>query len=273
MGFSYPQWVGPFYPRGLKPVDRLRFYATQFDTVELDTTFHAAPDALRVTRWRDAVHDDFRFTVKTPRTVTHDAPPGSPASLLAMRRFLDVCRRFDHKLGVVLIQFPPSLDATKADGVRRLIDALPTDIRFATEFRHTSWRGVMTEVLRHHRLALVCAEYAAAPQTPVATTDFLYVRWIGEHDRFPAMDHEEIDPSASLLWWRDQLEALSVHRVWGFFNNDYAGYSVATCRRFQRMLGLAPSLRPDWSPEPRGLFDAAPAPSTGGDVPPSRAES
>ena len=73
MGFSYGDWAGVFYPRGLKNVDWLAHYARHFNAVELDTTFHALPDRDRVRRWGDATPPDFRFAAKTPKGITHES--------------------------------------------------------------------------------------------------------------------------------------------------------------------------------------------------------
>src|SRR3954469_23598862 len=82
MGFGYDDWSGPFYPRGVKSGDWLTFYARYFDAVELDTTFHAAPDAGRVRRGAAPVPDDFRFCAKAPRAVPHDLPPDRAADAM-----------------------------------------------------------------------------------------------------------------------------------------------------------------------------------------------
>ncbi len=74
MGFSYPDWQGSFYPQGTRPADFLTTYATAFDAVELDTTFHAAPTVEHIQKWTDAVPANFTFCVKTPKQITHNAP-------------------------------------------------------------------------------------------------------------------------------------------------------------------------------------------------------
>src|SRR5687768_14335943 len=96
MGFSYADWKGVFYPDGLEPADYLSFYARYFDTVELDTTFHATPTVERVRQWAEATGGDFRFCVKTPKDVTHAEDPASRAML--MRAFVESVREFRDKL-------------------------------------------------------------------------------------------------------------------------------------------------------------------------------
>jgi uncharacterized protein YecE (DUF72 family) len=241
IGFGYADWNGVFYPAGLKSSDRLSFYARHFDAVELDTTFHAAPTHERVKRWAAAVPDDFRFCVKTPKDVTH-APPPLSRRAGPMVEFLDVVRGFGGKLGVVLLQFPPSFDTAEARDLEKFLDALPTDLRYALELRHGSWNTDATAaLLRDRRCCRVTGDYFDEPWEIRVTTDFLYVRWIGEHGRFPTLDREQVDATERLEWWKDRLAKATtpeVKAVWGLVNNDYSGYAVGTANRMKRLLGL-----------------------------------
>jgi uncharacterized protein YecE (DUF72 family) len=252
MGFSYADWAGTFYPPGMKAGDYLAHYARHFDAVELDTTFHAVPPAERFRRWAVVKPAGFRFSVKTPRAVTHDLPPDRAAP--AMLEFLDAARALGEKLGVVLIQYPPHFEADQFARVDTFLAALPGDVRYAVELRNRTWGSRRTlDLLRRHRCCLVAAEYLTRPGRIHATSDFLYLRWIGEHGRFPRQDREQLDVGESLAWWNEQLAGVApdATTAWGFFNNDYAGYSVATCNRFKRLLGQ-PVVEP---PEiPGGLF-------------------
>lgn len=241
MGFSYSEWAGVFYPSGMKPGEYLEHYARQFNAVELDTTFHAVPPPERVRRWGEVTPDDFRFCVKTPRVVTHDFP--IEQGVASMNHFLEAMRPLGEKLAVVLLQFPPSFTVREIGRLDRFLSEMPGELDLAVEFRHATWLSAQTsDMLRKHRVAWVSADYVGETAQVVPTADFLYVRWIGEHNRFPGKDREEMDTTDRLRWWKEQIEqataAGSVSRVWGFFNNDYAGYSIATCNRFKEIVGL-----------------------------------
>ena len=240
MGFSYPDWSGPFYPDYLKPGDWLEYYSRHYDAVELDTTFYAVPPVGRVERWAAVTPPEFRFCVKTPRAITHDRPLAAGAD--DMRRFLDACRAFGSKLGPVLIQFAPTFAADQFAAVDAFLGTLPADVRFAVEFRHRSWGTPDALNMVHARgCAFVSAEYAARPARVFATADFLYLRLIGVHDRYPKHEQELADVSTELEWWRAAVARTHARAgtVWMFFNNDYAGYAPATANRFKRMVGLA----------------------------------
>ena len=240
MGFTDPDWEGPFYSRGLKSGEHLPFYARFFDTVELDTTFHAEPTPDRVQRWADAVPAHFRFCVKTPKQITHEL--GLQAGLAPMRRFLDVLDGFGSKLGIVLVQFPPSFTASAFDLLQTFLQALPGQRPpLAIEFRHGSWNTHRTEsLLRDHACAFVAADYLDEPWPIRVTSDHLYVRWIGRHNQYATHTAEQTDMTDRLEWWKRQIEGAHPppKTVWGMFNNDYAGYSIGTCNRFRKILGL-----------------------------------
>ncbi|HLL88890.1 MAG TPA: DUF72 domain-containing protein, partial [Tepidisphaeraceae bacterium] len=212
------------------------------------------PPPGRAARWADVVPADFRFCAKVPKQVTHELP-----TALAVREFhafVDAMRPMGEKLAAVLLQFAPSFGIDAFDKVKALLAEAPPGVRVAVEFRDRSWGTSRTlDLLRRHNAALVAAEYTTLPRVVHATSDFLYVRWIGEHDRFPDMNAEKVDMSDRLKLWREKIAAAEggpVTDVYGFFNNDYAGYAVATCETFKRMLGLPVGLRD--VPPAGGLF-------------------
>lgn len=267
MGFSYADWVPVFYPEGTRPADFLATYAAAFETVELDTTFHAIPPVERVQKWAAAVPDGFLFCPKTPKAVTHDAPLafGTPA----MRQFLHALNPMKraNKLGPVLIQFPPTFTVRELPEVDRFLKELPTDMRFAVEFRHSSWETEATgELLRAHRCCWVTGDYGLDPYPIHPTTDFLYLRFIGIHEQFGKHDRERIDMTDRLAWWQEQVEALAepranlsvraptIRRVFAMMNNDYAGHSPATANRLRAAVGLGENLPPVRSAEDQGAL-------------------
>ena len=246
MGFGYKDWSEVFYPREMKAGDYLPFYAKHFETVELDTTFHAVPDRERVRNWALAVPDTFHFCAKMPKQVTHERDFGLGGRDNALSQFLTAIREMQDKLAVVLLQFPPSLHSPQGPQFRKLLDRLPRDMKFAVEFRHRSWfdhAEATATLLREHGIAWASADYAYEPVAIIPTAPFLYIRWIGRHRQFPEMNHEQRDVTDRLKWWRDEVTRITtgargtIKNIYGFFNNDYAGYAITTANRFKDMLG------------------------------------
>ena len=238
MGFGYSDWARVFYPAGMKAGEYLSRYAKQFDAVELDTTFHATPPVDRVRKWAEMVPERFRVCPKAPKAVTHEG--GLARGAGEMQRFLDTMRELGEKLGVVLIQLPPSCGVDQFEALERLLKTLPGDLRFAVEFRNSSWGIPRTlEMLKGVGCGLVAAEYLSRPTRIHLTADFTYLRLIGEHERFEKLNQVQADVSGSLEFWREQIETVKgqIEDGWVFFSNDFSGYAIETCREFMRLMG------------------------------------
>ena len=244
-GYFNRGWRGPFFPPGLPQAKWLSFYATRFDAIELNTTFHAMPTRDRVRGWAAKTPADFRFSLKASRVITHEGPLAFAAGPLA--EFLDVAAELGPKLGCVLLQFGPHHRADQLPDLTRLLDPLrsthPT-VRFAVEFRHASWLAPPTyRALRAAGCALVASDLDDLPEAAgiVPTADFLYVRLLGKHGRFESDDRELFDPTPRLTWWHDRLRRATEHAkpavVWALSNNDFAGHAPATLRRLAGLVG------------------------------------
>jgi uncharacterized protein YecE (DUF72 family) len=158
-----------------------------------------------------------------------------------MRNFLDTMRLLGEKLAVILLQFPPDFSRAESSALARFLNELPTDVRFAVEFRHRSWYTTDTvPILKQYNVGWAATDYADLPKQIHITSDVLYIRWIGWHGRFESLDRVRLDVEPQLKWWWEQIQAQmsSVSTIHGFFNNDYAGHSPATCNLFKTIAGL-----------------------------------
>lgn len=239
MGFSYKEWDGVFYPAGLPQRDYLSYYSQFYDAVEMDSTFYGTPTAEAVKRWAAVTPSHFQFCPKTPRTITHDLRLNNTQTL--MGQFLDTMYLLGDKLGPILLQFPPDFTSEERPNLETFFATLPTMLRFAVEFRHTSWHNHKTaEFLSAHQVCWAAADYIHLPKQLHKTADFLYLRFIGPHGQFASKNREMVDKTADLQQWHTQIQPHlpQIADVYSFFNNDYAGYSPATCNRFKQLIGL-----------------------------------
>jgi uncharacterized protein YecE (DUF72 family) len=253
-GWSYADWVGSFYPPGTRPDRYLSLYTRSFDAVELDTTFYGIPSASRVATWRDTTPPDFVFTAKLPRSITHDRRLVDAGDEL--RDFLQSLKPLGAKLGAVLIQLPPDFSGDERPALEGFLALLPGDVRFAAEFRHRSWLNDDTfDLLRRHHVAWTIADLWYMPVTPVLTTDFTYLRLLGNRRQITRVHTVQIDRRADLERWAEELErfARDVERVYGFVNNHYSGHSPADVRTLRHLLGM-PEERPNEQPEQGSLL-------------------
>lgn len=239
MGFGYKDWVGAFYPDDTRSQNFLSYYSRSFNSVELDTTFYGVPNTPKVKQWATSVPDHFKFCAKLPRQITHEKRLQGVKGELD--EFVDSMRILENKLGALLIQLPPGFTSAEEKPLVEFLDLLPMDVRFAVEFRHASWEKQKTEeLLQNRQVCWATTEYPGLTNQVKQTCDFLYIRWIGQHGSYDRHSYERVDKTNQLLWWKDQIQPRldKVGEVYGFFNNDYAGYAVGSCIKFKKILGL-----------------------------------
>lgn len=161
-GYAWPEWVGPFYPDGTSLERMPRYYATQFPCVEINSTFYRVPTREQLARLVDRTADGFQFSLKVPRTVSHEQ---RIQTLEPFRQVADELAARHRLIGFVL-QFPETFRDTAGhrDWLMRVADRLygyPTWV----EFRHRSWfRPRLGDWLRDRGLELAAADVPNLPQ-------------------------------------------------------------------------------------------------------------
>lgn len=239
IGFTYPEWKGSFYPIGLPSNQFLSYYSRIFNAVEINTTFYGPQSPAQIQRWVAATPDNFCFSLKAPRRVTHDLRLVNAQT--EMRAFIDSSRGLADKFGAVLIQLPPSFSIEERPSLENFLPTLPEGPRYAVEFRHASWYVPRTaDLLRQHGICWVANDYEELPIELTPTTDFLYIRWIARHNVIPHPGHEVLDRTERLKSWLELIRSKldGIRSIYGFFDNDYAGHAPATCNRLKTLAGL-----------------------------------
>jgi uncharacterized protein YecE (DUF72 family) len=240
-GWSYPDWIGSFYPPGCKQEHYLPFYAEVFDTVELDTTFYHPPRPTIVRSWARHTPPSFRFSAKVPQAITHAARLASMSE--QMQQFAQALEPLGERMGPLLVQMPAEFERDEGTvGVLdRFLSAAPASVRLAIEFRHRSWHRPETyDLLRTRRAALAWTEWRELPRLTEVTTDFLYLRWLGDRRAIERYDRVQIERGESFQAWERDLRRVlpQVREIYGYFNNHWAGHSPASANEMKRRLGL-----------------------------------
>lgn len=173
-GYNYVEWRGSFYPERLPPRKMLPFYAERLPTVEINYTFYRMPTERLLGGWSDLTPRHFRFTLKAPRRITHEARLRNAEDATAA--FCRAARSLGPKLGVLLFQLPPYFRKDLAVLDDFLAD-LPDGVQAAFEFRHASWHDpAVFERLRARRLALCIADSERLTTPMEVTADYGYFR-------------------------------------------------------------------------------------------------
>ncbi|MFQ5998241.1 MAG: DUF72 domain-containing protein [Candidatus Bathyarchaeia archaeon] len=244
-GWSYSDWVGPFYPRDVSSKDFLRLYSSIFDTVEVDSTYYRLPLAHVVSQWKHSTPSGFLFTAKLPKRLTHDQKLEGAGEILP--RFYRTMHEFGDKLGPILVQLPPSFKyETGKQRLERLLEAMDSRHRHTIEFRHRSWfKPEIYNLLKNYGVALCWSinQYLTTPAD--VTSDFIYLRFVGDRT-ITDFGKVQRDRSEVMKTWTKTLDDVgtTVKDKFVLFNNHFTGFGPASVNEFRRLVGLA---QIDWS--------------------------
>lgn len=265
-GWNYDDWVRSstageegFYPHGTRSVNMLEVYARAFETVEVDSTFYAIPPVSTVEQWARRAPEGFTFSLKLPQEITHERALRDGSDLL-LAEFCERVRALKEKLAAVLIQLPPQFELTQesALALRDFLSALPRDMRFSIEFRHTSWmREKVFNLLARYNVSLALVEGQWLDSTDVwrcaeqPTADFAYVRWMGARN-LTRFDRLQRPQDTNLRDWANLIKAhcAQVKNVYAYFSNYYEGHAPASANKLKRLLGQSTTEATDLEDQP-----------------------
>ncbi len=255
-GFSFKDWIGPFYPDGTRPGDMLRLYARHFDVVELDFTYYSMPGLKTMLALERKTPDGFEFCVKANRAMTHE-PPADRSELArvfeAFRYSLEPLVEA-RKLGCLLFQFPWRFrpGAQAADYLRRLPGLLP-DLPLVIEFRRREWvepgtRNETVALLRQAGLGFCAVDEpplrGLMPRLVLATSPVGYVRFHGRnaarwwrHEN-PSERYDYLYSVEELTDWIPRIRAIeaATEKTYVLFNNCHVGHAPRNARMMLDLL-------------------------------------
>jgi len=237
-GWNYREWRGSFFPADLPARKWLAFYATHFNSVEINYSFYRLPSEQTCDGWYRQTPDDFRFALKASRYLTHIKRLADSRD--AWDTFVTRVSILKDKLGAILFQFP-STYAASDNNLRAMADFLEYASRrapvaeLAMEFRNESCFGpAMLALLSRYGAALVVSHSSRYPIPElVETADFAYFRFHGPQAMFASAYSDR-----ELSQWAVKIAALSRRKqsVYAFFNNDSGGHAPRNAATLQSLL-------------------------------------
>lgn len=231
-GYHYKDWVGRYYPEGMKSHQMLAHYLRDFDTVELNNTFYQLPNESTFDAWRDNTPRDFLYAVKGSRFITHmiklkDAQRG-------LTNFMPRAERLGAKLGPILWQLPPGWKVN-VERLEEFLSLLPKKHRYTFELRNETWMtDAVLEVLKKHNAAFCIYELAGYQSPLEMTADWTYVRLHGP----TSFKYQGSYSDEQLAEWADRIRAWSrkMKAVYVYFDNDDSAYAVDNAIALKRMV-------------------------------------
>ncbi len=248
-GYSYDDWVGPFYPQGTSRRDFLRFYAQEFPLVELNFSYYAQPQARTLARMVEQTPETFRFAIKAHRSLTHEVEDAGEA----IRRYREGIEPLaaGGRLAAVLFQFPYSFHYTPESRrhLERICQAF-ADLPAAVEFRNGEWlRDSVYDGLRGYGTAFVNVDEPRLPRLPapseVVTSPLAYLRFHGRNraqwwrgDNVTRYDY--LYSRRELESWLPRIKSIleRARMLIAAFNNHSRAQAVQNARDLQLLLGL-----------------------------------
>ena len=198
-----------------------------------------------VKNWLKKTPDNFRFTAKFPKIITHD------------KHLVDIDKEVEvffknieplyKKTLALLIQLPPSMEIMPGlEGLRQLVPLLDNKFRYAVEVRHQSWfQDLAYNFFADNKICMVWSQLAGIRTPPIVTTDFIYIRFIGDRT-IDEKDFGKIqkDRVSEMRKWarrvkRVEEENKQLNLAIVSSNNHYAGFGPGTANIFRKMVGLS----------------------------------
>lgn len=272
-GYSYRDWLGQFYPSGLRPNELLPYYASQFPAVEINTSYYGIPSAATTAKWASQVPLGFEFAVKAHQDMTH-ADDFQPEVFAQFRDAIQPLQRA-RMLGAVLAQFPwrfrPGPESERY--LKALRGELP-DVPVVVEFRHAGWAAERTfELLRELELGYCCVDEprfkSLMPPLVTATSNVGYLRFHGRNyqqwwkgDAKERYDYRYTE--SELAEWLPKVVQLAeaTEKTYVFFNNHNEGNAGQNARQLALLIEqMTPKVRlaapPEVTPIQGSLLEVA----------------
>ena len=238
-GFCYKDWLGNFYPQFCPEADFLRFYASRFKTVEIDSTFYKMPTAETVKKWCCSTPENFVFTAKFPKEITCQGCPGD--SVEQAKAFIKMMNKCGSKLGPLLIQIPVHFKPDRFEALARLLNALPDNTKYALEIRDKCWLEVdrLFEILKEKNIAFSMIDHPWMPKVSIQTADFVYFRFLGDRKAVERdFSFVRYERDEDLAFWTEAIKKYSHQDIpcYGYVNNHYSGHAPSTAQKLVELI-------------------------------------
>jgi len=262
-GYSFPDWVGPFYPAGIDRSRMLDYYARQFATVEVNATYYRIPPPSTMFSMERKTPPGFEFVVKANQEMTHSQSL-DPELYRSFHRALDPLR-IAGKLSGVIAQFPFAFKrSASGEELLRSMKRMFGDVPLFVEFRHASWiREETFQLLETERIGYVSVDEpdlpGLVPPIARATASIAYIRlhgrnkvnWWGAGERSGAGGsrsgtggsgdrYDYLYSETELKEWAEKIRDISAKtaKTFVFFNNCHVGQAATNAKLMRRLLDL-----------------------------------
>lgn len=227
--FNTSSWKTLFYPEDIRRKDWFDFYAKQFNTYEFNGSFYKFPEVENLLKWYDKTPDDFRFSIKVPKLITHNKRLKNCKKEIA--EFYSVIREgLKSKLACVLWQFSPGFDYN-SEKLELIISSMNPECKNVIEFRNISWwRNDVLENLSENGIIFCNVNYPNLPNEIQKTSDTGYVRMHGN----PKLFYSEYTQEEIESLYKNLIEK-EFKQIYVYFNNTASSAGIINALQFRKI--------------------------------------
>lgn len=249
-GYSYQDWIGPFYPEGTKKADMLSFYAGEFDFTEINSTYYSIPNPFMMNHILKKTPESFEFSIKLHSSMTHSRD----ANEAVYKQFIEAVKPLNEakKLSCLIAQFPFSFhyNTINVDYIKNMRD-LFHDFPLAIEWRNNQWICQSAfELLKGLNISFICVDEPdvkglVKPLT-IVTNSLSYIRFHGRnkdkwyHHNAPYERYDYLYSNDELKEWIPRINNMKKYseRVYIAFNNHFRAQSVRNVQMLKNLLSI-----------------------------------
>ncbi|MBN2110346.1 MAG: DUF72 domain-containing protein [Methanosarcinaceae archaeon] len=231
-GWNYRHWKGVFYPEDIRIKDWFGYYCECFDTVEINYSFYRWPTQDTIRKWYDWAPPGFKYTLKSPRTITHTKRFMDPEKYL--HDFYSLASGLRNRTGCCLFQAPPSFECNdpNLERIDNFLDHLDRRRKNVVEFRHISWWDEKVYRMFEEKGAIFCTVAGLnMPNDVIVTGDVAYFRFHGENYSTSYTEDE-------IKGYAQKMQDLNCKFIYAYFNNDYNAYATQNATDLKKALEL-----------------------------------
>jgi len=231
-GWSYEHWIRNFYPKELERAKWLEFYSENFNTVELNMSYYRIPFPNMIKGWYKKIPENFKFTFKASRFITHVKKLKNINKVL--KKFYKLTEIMEEKLGCILFQLPPSFKKNQdtLERLKNFLKKLDKTKRNIIEFRHESWWDEeVYKLMNRHGAGFCIVSGLDMPSKIIVTSKAAYLRFHGPESAYSSKYSDN-----ELKLWARKIRNIKAKEIYAYFNNDTRGYAVKNAKKLKEFL-------------------------------------
>ena len=229
-GFHYRDWKDVFYPEKLPQTKWFEYYCQHFNTLEINSSFYKFPTEKSLKNWYDTSPDDFKFSLKVPRLITHYKKFSDCESLLT-DFYTSTQSGLQEKLGCVLFQLPPQI-IYSPEMLDTIIASVDRSLKNAFEFRHISWwNEEVFSQFKKHDFIFCGVSFPKLPDDVEVTAKDVYYRFHGTPVLYKSL-YEETFIQRTYA----QIKAAEPNNAWIYFNNTWGTAAINNALYLQKLV-------------------------------------